>query len=78
MLKTNKTADDSDLEFQVQSVPKQRAQGWMISPRVEGIVCVTSELLLKPVGSHMCRCRVALATAGHHAYIGNKVFFLPR
>ena len=27
------------------------------------------------VGSHMCRCRVALASAGHHAYIGSKVFF---
>ena len=27
------------------------------------------------VGSHMCRCRVALATTGHHAYIGSKVFF---
>ena len=26
------------------------------------------------VGSHMCRCRVALATTGHHAYIGSKVF----
>jgi hypothetical protein len=24
----------------------------------------------------MCRCRVALATAGHYAYIGSKVFFL--
>ena len=23
----------------------------------------------------MCCCRVALATAGHHAYIGSKVFF---
>jgi hypothetical protein len=22
----------------------------------------------------MCRCRVALATVGHHAYIGSKVF----
>ena len=22
----------------------------------------------------MCHCRVALATAGHHAYIGSKVF----
>jgi hypothetical protein len=27
------------------------------------------------VESHMCRCRVVLATAGHHAYIGSKVFF---
>jgi hypothetical protein len=27
------------------------------------------------VGSHMCHCRVALATAGHHAYIGSKVFW---
>jgi hypothetical protein len=27
-----------------------------------------------PVGSHMCRCRVALATIAHHAYIGSKVF----
>jgi hypothetical protein len=27
------------------------------------------------VGSHMFRCRVALATAGHHTYIGSKVFF---
>jgi hypothetical protein len=27
------------------------------------------------VGSHMCRCRVALATSGHHAYIDSKVFF---
>jgi hypothetical protein len=26
------------------------------------------------VGSHMCRCRVALATAGHHTYKGIKVF----
>jgi hypothetical protein len=26
------------------------------------------------VGSHMCHCRVALVTAGHHAYIGSKVF----
>ena len=26
------------------------------------------------VGSHMCRCRVVLATFGHHAYIGSKVF----
>ena len=25
------------------------------------------------VGSHMCRCRVALVTAGRHAYIGSKV-----
>jgi hypothetical protein len=23
----------------------------------------------------VCRCRVALVTAGHHAYIGSKVFF---
>jgi hypothetical protein len=23
----------------------------------------------------MCRCRVALVTAGHHTYIGSKVFF---
>jgi hypothetical protein len=22
----------------------------------------------------MCRCKVALASAGHHAYIGSKVF----
>jgi hypothetical protein len=22
----------------------------------------------------MCHCRVALATSGHHAYIGSKVF----
>ena len=29
---------------------------------------------LPGVGSHMCCCRVALATAGHHAYIGSKVF----
>jgi hypothetical protein len=28
----------------------------------------------KCVGSHMCHCRVALATTGHHAYIGSKVF----
>jgi hypothetical protein len=27
------------------------------------------------VGSHMCRCRVALVTMGHHAYIGSKVLF---
>jgi hypothetical protein len=27
------------------------------------------------VGSHMCLCRVALATTGHHAYIGSKIFF---
>ena len=27
------------------------------------------------VGSHICRCRVALASAGHHTYIGSKVFF---
>jgi hypothetical protein len=31
--------------------------------------------VLMDVGSHMCRCRVALATTGHHAYIGSKVFF---
>ena len=30
-----------------------------------------------PVGSHMCCCRVALATAGHHAYNDSKVC-LPR
>ena len=27
------------------------------------------------VGSHMCCCRVALATTGHHEYIGSKVSF---
>jgi hypothetical protein len=41
-----------------------------------------SQLMFPPlrwlyVGSHMCRCRVALATAGHHTYIGSQVF-LPR
>jgi hypothetical protein len=35
------------------------------------------QFLLYAVGSHMCHCRVALATIGHHAYIGSKVF-LPR
>jgi hypothetical protein len=29
----------------------------------------------KIVGSQMGHCRVALASAGHHAYIGSKVFF---
>jgi ribonuclease HI len=28
----------------------------------------------KVVGSHMCRCRVPLATAGHHSYKGSKIF----
>jgi hypothetical protein len=33
--------------------------------------------MTESVGSHMHHCRVALATAGHHEYIGSKVF-LPR
>jgi hypothetical protein len=36
--------------------------------------CKTKDTV-NSVGSHMCRCRVALASAGHHAYIGSKVFF---
>jgi hypothetical protein len=35
----------------------------------------SNRCLAGAVGSHMCRCRVALATAGHHAYIGSKGFF---
>ena len=31
-------------------------------------------MLVEDVGSHMCCCRVALATAGHHAYKGSKAF----
>jgi hypothetical protein len=48
--------------------------------RIHGVRSIRSSRMLQGrgqevlVGSHMCRCRVVLATAGHHAYIGSKVF----
>jgi hypothetical protein len=38
----------------------------------------TASDYLLTVGSHMCRCRVALASAGHHTYIGSEGFFFAK